>query len=160
MLLRSCLRSFVLRCPSLCIFRARRPVRKFSSGTIVPLALMVLPHSRSHPEMSSVMRALVGKHDRPGLLHELPHLLGRPLAEDPARVAVGAMPCQRVVEAHGVIEVREAERVEAPDVPGRVAEDHVVINRAGARGAHGLDEAVLETRVPVPDVELRLVLVH
>ena len=31
-------------------------------------------------------------HDRPGLFHEVPHLLGRPLAEDPTGVAVGAVP--------------------------------------------------------------------
>jgi hypothetical protein len=37
-LLRSRLRSLVLRPPSPCIFRARRPVRKFSSGTIQPLS--------------------------------------------------------------------------------------------------------------------------
>ena len=56
-LLRSRLCSFALRPPSQCIFRARRPVRKFSSGAIVPLALMVLSHTRSHPEMPSVIRA-------------------------------------------------------------------------------------------------------
>jgi hypothetical protein len=51
----------------------------------------------------------------------VPHLLGRPLAEDPTGVAVGAVPRQRVVEAHGALEVCEAERVEAPGVFGRVA---------------------------------------
>ena len=55
-----------------------------------------------------------GAHDCPSLLHEVPYLLGRSLAEDPARVAIGALPRQRSVEAHGVLKVREAERAEAP----------------------------------------------
>ena len=54
------------------------------------------------------------------------------------------VPRQRAVEAHGVLEVREAERVEAPGVLGRVAGGLVFVDGARARGAHGLDEAVLE----------------
>jgi hypothetical protein len=34
-----------------------------------------------------------------------------------------------------------------------------VVYRAGARGAHGLDEAVLEARVPGLDMQLRLFLI-
>ena len=34
-----------------------------------------------------------------------------------------------------------------------------MVYRAGARGAHGLDEAVLEARVPGLDVQLRLFLI-
>jgi hypothetical protein len=62
------------------------------------------------------MRASEGARGRPGLLHEVPHLLGRPLAEDPTGVAVGAVLRERAVESHGVLEVRETERAEAPGV--------------------------------------------
>jgi hypothetical protein len=54
------------------------------------------------------------------------------------------VPRQRSVEAHGVLEVREAERVEAPGVIGRVAGGLVFVDGTRARGANGLDEAVLE----------------
>jgi hypothetical protein len=57
---------------------------------------------------------------------------------------VGVVPRQRAVEAYGVLEVREAERVEALCVLGRVAGGVVFVDDARARGAHGLDEAVLE----------------
>jgi hypothetical protein len=59
-LLRSRLRSLVALIPSPCILRARRPVRKFSSSTMQTLASTILLHTRPHPEMSSVMRALDG----------------------------------------------------------------------------------------------------
>jgi hypothetical protein len=109
-LLRPRLRSLVLRSPSPCSFRARRPVRKFSSGTIQP-------------------------HDHLGLLHEESHLLGRPLAEDLTGVIVGAVPRQRAVKAHGVLEVREAVRAEAPGVFARVAGGLVFVDGASARGS-------------------------
>jgi len=51
----------------------------------------------------------------------MPHFLEGPLAEDPAGVAVGVHPRKRAVEAHGVLEVREAVRVEAPSVLWQVS---------------------------------------
>jgi len=85
-------------------------------------AALVLDDLVAHPlPPRDVLRdARVGgdAHGRSGLLHEVPHLLGRPLAEDPAVVAVGIVPRQHAVEAHGVHEVREAERVEAPGFLG------------------------------------------
>jgi hypothetical protein len=69
------------------------------------------------------------------------------------------VPRQRAVEGNGVLEVREAERAEAPGVLGRVAGGLVFVDGASARGTHGLDEAALEARVPGLDVLLRLGLV-
>jgi hypothetical protein len=47
--------------------------------------------------------------------------LGVPWPKIRRGVAVGVVPRQHAVEAHGVLEVREAEQVEAPGVLGRVA---------------------------------------
>jgi hypothetical protein len=54
------------------------------------------------------------------------------------------VPRQRAVEGHGVLKICEAERAEAPGVLRRVAGGLVFLDGARARGAHGLDEAVLE----------------
>jgi hypothetical protein len=94
--------------------------------------------------MSSVMRAFEGARTTVQACSTRYHILGRPLAEDQTGVAVGVVPRQRAVEALGALEVREAERVEAPGVFGRVAGGLVFVDGARARGAHGLDEAALE----------------
>ena len=66
---------------------------------------------------------------------------------------------QRAVEAHGVLEVREAVRVEAPRVLRRVARGLLLVDGTRARRTHGLDEAAREARVVLLDVLLRLLLI-
>ena len=58
---------------------------------------------------------------------------------------------QRAVEAHGILEVREAVRAEAPSVLRRVARGHVLVDGTSARRSHGLDEAAREARVLLLD---------
>ena len=75
--------------------------------------------------------------DRPSLLHEVPDLLGRLLAEDPAGVAERVDPRQGAVEAHRVLEVGEAKGVEAPRVLRGVTGGFAFVDGTGASCAHG-----------------------
>ena len=106
---------------------------------------MILSHTRSHPEMSSVMRALDGA---------------------PMTVQVCSVRCHTSlgvpwpkIRRGSPYGYSEAVRVQAPGVLRRVPRGLVLVDGASASLAHGLDEASRPARVLHLEIRLCLTLI-